>query len=315
MSNEKLKIAVCLFGHLRSYQKCAPFLRCNLLKHYDCDLFMHTWSTLDHNTQTWHKLKKAEGNTNREDIIRSYGDIKGIKIEEQKPTDLGVIRINGDHTDKEIKMSLFGMGAVLHSMRESMRQCEEYTAENKVKYDYILFVRPDIWLKKPLRIDKILKGMSPKKITNGFFTFANPMGQLPTAGFKSMGGVDLLFFATPKTMSDVIKNNALAIKDLNPNMLLDYCPEYSFIQFVEKRGFTPYRIEGFRLPQDWDILRIMKSVKFRKRFIQLRICRNKFLLWIVPYMMHRIMSVQINIFGAFTIDFAIGNSGHGINNN
>ncbi len=315
MSKEKLKIAVCFFGHLRSYQKCAPFLRRNFLKYYDCDLFMHTWSTLDHNTQTWHKLKKAEGNTRREDIIRAYGNLKNIEIEEQKPKDLGVIRIKGDHTDKETKMSLFGIGAVLHSMRESLRGCEEYAAENKVKYDYILFVRPDIWLKKPLRIDKILKDMPSKKIANGFFAFANPMGLLPTAGFKSMSGVDLLFFATPKTMADVIQNNALAIKDLKPNMLVDYCPEYSLIQFVEKRGFTPYRIEGFKLPNDWDILRIMKVVKFRKRFIQLRIRGNKFLLWIFPSMMRRIVSVQINLFGVFTIDFAIGNSGRGVNDN
>ncbi len=276
---------------------------------------MHSWSTLDHNTQTWHTFKRIKGFTNRKDIIIAYGNLKSIEIEEQKPKDLGTIRIKGDHRDKEKRMSLFGLSSVLHSMRKSLRQCEEYAAKNKVKYDYILFVRPDIWLKKPLRIDKILKFMSPKKIANGFFTFANPRGTLPSAGFKSMNSTDLLFFATPKTISDIIKNNAIAIKHLKPNMVIDYCPEYNLIQFIEKRGFTPYRIEGFRFQQDWDILRLMKTLKFRKRFIQLRIRRNKFLLWIFPLMMRRIVSVQTNIFGVFTIDLAIGNSGRGVNDN
>ena len=52
-----MKIAVCFFGHLRTFKRCAPYIKKNLLNHYDCDLFMHTWSEYNHNTKTWHDNK------------------------------------------------------------------------------------------------------------------------------------------------------------------------------------------------------------------------------------------------------------------
>jgi hypothetical protein len=310
---EKLKIAVCFFGHLRSYQKCAPFLRRNLLKYYDCDLFMHTWSKLDHDTQTWHKLKRMDGLVRREDITNTYGQLKGIEIEEQNPKDLGNIKIKTRNAKKDnMQMSIFGMGAMFHSMRESLRQCEEYAVKNKVKYDYILFIRPDIWLKKPLKIQKILDELSEREIACGFFTFAHSVSKI-TAGLEDMGGLDLCFFATPKTMSDIIKNNALAIKDFKPGMLIDFCPEYSFIQLIKARGFTPYRIERFNQPKDWEIKRVTEAIKWRRRIIKLRICGNYILLWLFPTIMNRVINTQLDLFGIFKIDLAIGNPGRDVN--
>ena len=48
----KLKIAICFFGHLRSFKRCAPALKRCFLDKYDCDLFIHTWDMLNHNTKT-----------------------------------------------------------------------------------------------------------------------------------------------------------------------------------------------------------------------------------------------------------------------
>src|SRR5574344_1911054 len=122
---EKLKVAICFFGHLRSYKKCAPFLRRNLLKYVDSDLFMHTWTTLDHNTKTWHDLKRIDGLTDKKGIIHTYGKFKDIEIEEQKPKDLGNIRIKLNYSAKEKQMSIFGIGALYHSMQEAGRLCEQ----------------------------------------------------------------------------------------------------------------------------------------------------------------------------------------------
>jgi len=313
MNKGKLKIAICFFGHLRSYQKCAKSLKRNLLQYYDYDLFMHTWTTIDHNTQTWHNFKKENGLTDKEKIIDAYGVFKSIKIEEQHPKDLGFITIKNSNTDKETKMSLFGMNAVLHSMRQSLSECEEYAKKNQVTYDYILFIRPDILLRKPFKIDQILQKASSNEIKNGFFTFAYAAGQISDSDFKNLGGVDLCFFATPQTIIDIIKNNALAINDLKPNTIIDYGPELSLTQFVKERGFTPYRIESFIMNRDWEILRSTQVVKFRRRIIRFRVRRGKFLLWIFPLMMYQILSVQFTLFGLFTIDLAIGHTSRGVN--
>ncbi len=312
MDKRKLKIAICFFGHLRSYKKCAKSLKRNLLQYYDCDLFMHTWTTIDHNTQTWHNYKKEDGLTNKEKVINTYGAFKGIKIEEQRPKDLGFITIKKSNTDKETKISLFGINAVLHSMRQSLSECEEYAKINQVTYDYILFIRPDILLRKPLKIDQILQKASSNEIENGFFTFAHPIGQISDSDFKNLGGVDLCFFATPETIIDIIKNNALAISDLKPNMVIDYAPELSLIKFVKKRGFTPYRIENFIMNKDWEILRSIQVVKFRRRIISLRVRRGKIFLRIFPLMIYQILSIQFKLFGIFTIDLAIGHTSHSV---
>ena len=67
---EKLKIAVCFFGHLRTFEKCAPKLRENMLNKYNCDIFMHTWDKLNHNTLTWHANEFQKYDTNIDIIIR-----------------------------------------------------------------------------------------------------------------------------------------------------------------------------------------------------------------------------------------------------
>lgn len=305
---ERLKVAICFFGHLRSYKKCAPFLRQNLLKYIDSDLFMHTWTTLDHNTKTWHDLKRIDGLTNEKDILYTYGEFKGVEIEEQHPKNLDNIQIKPNYNAKEKQISIFGMSALYHSMQETGRLCEEYATKHKIKYDYILFVRPDIWLKKPLKLKKILASLSEQQIKKGFFTLSHNMSKL-TAGFENMGGTDLMFFAKPAVMFDIMKNVAFATKELKADMVVPYAPEYTFIKRVKERGFIPYSID-FKLHEDWDIQRASEVLTLRKRIISLRIRSDIFRLWLFPKMMRCIIGVQLNLFGAFVVDLALGNPGH-----
>ena len=79
-----MKIAICFFGHLRTFKRCAPHLKRNLLDQYDCDLFMHTWSTLNHQTITHHENKNIDGIVTEKSIIDTYGTFKSILIEKQK---------------------------------------------------------------------------------------------------------------------------------------------------------------------------------------------------------------------------------------
>lgn len=40
-----MRVAVCMSGHMRSYDKCFPPLEKYLLGKYQCDLFLATWNT------------------------------------------------------------------------------------------------------------------------------------------------------------------------------------------------------------------------------------------------------------------------------
>lgn len=44
-----MKIAVCISGQPRSYQKGYEYLKKNLLDKYDCDIFIHTWENKVYN--------------------------------------------------------------------------------------------------------------------------------------------------------------------------------------------------------------------------------------------------------------------------
>jgi len=47
-----MKIAVCISGQPRAYKEGYEYLKRNLLDHYDCDIFIHTWRNRVYDTGT-----------------------------------------------------------------------------------------------------------------------------------------------------------------------------------------------------------------------------------------------------------------------
>ena len=52
-----MKIALCLSGQARSYEKGYEYHKKNLLDHYDVDVFYHTWRPLDRDDRRTQRLK------------------------------------------------------------------------------------------------------------------------------------------------------------------------------------------------------------------------------------------------------------------
>ena len=69
-----MKIAVQLFGHLRTFRECHSYLAKHLLDLYECDVFVHTWSFEDHVDPTWHKESNvlAANITDEKELLRLY---------------------------------------------------------------------------------------------------------------------------------------------------------------------------------------------------------------------------------------------------
>ena len=162
-----MKIAVQMFGHLRTYKKCASMLKKHLLDNYDCDVFMHTWDSVDHMTQTWHNYrispdKKLTPSELEKEVRKSYS-ITDMKMEKQIVKDLGTINAIG----KDI--SLFGMKSMLHGISEATRLREKFQKQHKIKYDFVLTIRPDILLKESFEIKKFLERLTEQEIKKGYF--------------------------------------------------------------------------------------------------------------------------------------------------
>jgi hypothetical protein len=258
---EKYKIAVQLFGHLRTFKECAPSLYKYLLDKYDCDIFMHTWSMLNHNTKVWHSNNWYQGlPVNEEDVRKRYPHLKMIKIEEQHPEDWGNVLHDTGYNRPLVESSIFGWHAMLYSMAEANKLREDYEKTNGVKYDFVICTRPDILLKKDVDIDDLLASEYPKERDNGFFTFGNPFLKtkvICVCGFQSFSGVDLLFFARPNIISRVFAHLP-NIKDIiKPGQIHRYLLECEFIKSIHNLGIVPYVINfsEYQIGRDLCVLR------------------------------------------------------------
>lgn len=305
--NNKFKVAVCLFGHLRTYKKCAPFLHKNLLSLYDCSLFMHTWTALDHNTQTWHKFAHKKGFTDEADIVRVYGDFRSLAVEEQQPKNLGSIKVEA-LANKMVEQDIFGIDSVFYSMRFSNRLREQYEKENKVEYKYIVCIRPDIILKQPIAIEQIIKTLPNREHSKAFFMFGKQLSKC-IRGFESISANDVMFFAESAAMSDVLNNTAQITERFKKYAVLPYCPEHELIKIAQERGWTPYILD-YQFKRDWDILRPI-LLPSRKQIIQMHIRKNFVRIYIFQIVLRRFLRIRFALFN-WEFDLCIGASGNSI---
>jgi hypothetical protein len=299
-NSKKLKIAVQVFGHMRTFEKCAPSLKKYFLRYYDCDIFIQTWSTLDHKTKTWHKRKTYGHSIERsqfENKIQSLYNTTKTKIEDQVPEDLGIYEASSTRT-----LSIYGIQSMFYSMEQVNKLREVYECQSKTKYDYVLMIRPDILLKKRLRIEQFTKLFSEEETTSAVFS----------AGFNNkpiinelrfFGAIDVMFFAKPQTMTKLLNDHQAMTQDAQRvSHLKKFGPEYLLYRQAASKGID-FNIIDFKMNESWEILRLAPYIT-RKKIISLRIKKDHTDL-VVLGMMPRVFQISIKI-NMYTIRIAIG---------
>jgi hypothetical protein len=194
---------------------------------------------------------------------------------------------------------------MFRSMRESNRLRGEYAVQNHIKYDLALCVRPDLWLKHPLDLERLLEVLSEEDIARGFFTVAHDFSQL-VRGFENLGGNDVLFFAAPEVMDDVVKNTEGCADWFTRDTTLPYAPEHEFIRLVQKRGWMPYRVD-LRIGRDWDICRHV-SINPRRHFVQIRTRKNYVRIYLLQMYMRQLLRLRFAVLN-FEFDICVGAAG------
>ena len=299
-NGKKLKIAVQVFGHMRTFEKCAPSLKKYFLQFYDCDVFIHTWSKLDHETKTWHKRKTSSYCIEPYQFkkkIQSLYDATKTKIEDQIPEDLGVYKASNSRT-----LSIYGIKSMFYSMEQANKLRESYELQSKTKYDYVLMIRPDILLKKRLRIEQFTKLFSEKEIANAIFS----------AGFNNkpiinelrfVGAIDVMFFAKPETMARLLnEHQEMATEAQRVSQLKEFGPEYLLYRQAKSKGLDFY-LTDFKMGESWEILRLT-AVITRKKIIRLRI-KKDYTKLILLGLLPQILQFKITIKN-YPVSIAIG---------
>ncbi len=142
-----MKVAVCLFGHLRTYKKCYKSIIKNIIHPNNADVFMHTWDTLESETATWHnkKTKNRPISPQEQHTIQRIYTTQGFVCEKQiqpkttpVPDDCPNLNAGGFIAGKNI----------CKSMRTSVQLAQAHNT-----YDIIILVRNDLYIKNKLIVD------------------------------------------------------------------------------------------------------------------------------------------------------------------
>ncbi|EOT0009366.1 hypothetical protein ACNKOR_000475 [Campylobacter coli] len=141
MKNNKGRLAICFFGHLRTYEITHKFfisniINVNILDGWHIDIFMYTWDKFQtqysrHSESVYLSLTEKEVTSKDILDIKNIYSLKQVKVETYNPK-------NGH-----------GMFLSVKAVSELRRS---YENTNSIKYDYILYTRPDILFLNPFRI-------------------------------------------------------------------------------------------------------------------------------------------------------------------
>lgn len=236
--NKNLKIAVGFFGHLRTYEYCAPYLKKYILQYHDCDLFMHSWTNLDHNSKTASLHDRVPGKTDLKKITKAYGNFKKIIIEKQIAEDLGYTLSN---------FSLFASKSLFYSMKKVVDSIQEYINKTHIKYDYILLIRPDILLNTPFILSKVIKEGDPN---NRFYTFGTAI-----VG-DHVYAMDLVLFAYPEIIFKIMSKSTGIIDKCIKREIEVWHNEDIFIRILnEAEVDITYLYNKYVYEKDWTICR------------------------------------------------------------
>lgn len=252
-----MKIAVLLFGHLRTFEYCAPFLKKNILDKYDCDVFMHTWDEMDSKTLTWKGKPRSKECFNKKKIkqIKDFYNPKRLKIEHQQLPEVDEVAKSKNGL-KEI--SLFGTNSMWYSAKYANNLRKEYEKENNIKYDIILATRPDIFIGNYIDIEAVLeeaRGISID-IDNARFFAGVDLDSKYHAKLHLNATCDALYFAIPSVVDRYIETNQNTKKEEIDGLF------NNFVQANVKKelaaGIKPYQIY-FMWRKDWNIIRPLKD--------------------------------------------------------
>jgi len=243
---------VQLFGHLRDFERCAPTLNSFIFNKYNCDVFIHTWNKTDHNTKSWHnrKVYAREVSGDLIEIVKTLYRPKKVIFEEQKSykfTQLPYLY------NPILTFSTATLYYMFYSMNTVNKLRVEYANNNKIEYDLVLVLRPDIQLKSDLELEEII---SQAKLLNlpldkcRFFASRKENSNSACKLYINQPN-DLLFFGLPSVIDRYISCN-LSIDD-------DYAKAHS-INVVSiytsreiKNGIIPIPM-AYNLGEDWTFM-------------------------------------------------------------
>ncbi len=304
-----MKLAVQIFGHLRTYGVCHRSLYKNILSRYSCDIFIHTWSDVNHYNQYWNKevVKQINSHNIVDDIKKIYAP-KKLLIEDQKQEKIGKAKklINKNINIDSIK-------SMYHSMTSVNNLRLSYEEETSTKYDFVIMLRPDLYFRKPFIIEDYFKDIDPHIIEETVFTAGLPLGSLYSS-FKSIEAADVFFFARPYLINKIYSVENIAVSLAEEIVVTTPSIEYLLAKSIKNAGYTMILInyiykKDFSIIRPFNIkdLRFSNIKKIRRGLFSVRINKNRIHIVILGLCVRRFLRITFHIGEGYCINICLGN--------
>ncbi len=251
---KKYKVAVQLFGHMRTFEKCSPSLWHNILSQYDCDVFIHTWDSL--NVQDKNNFNPDwQFNETIVNKINNLYQPKKLLIQSQNFDYNKIQGIYGSIEPKPGCISLFAIKYLLHSQKSVNELRIEHENQHNQKYDFVLFIRPDIFIGEKLVIENYIHHFEYRQLTSIHFPIKLHVYSYNNRHIMSHDTADLCFLTNPESANIIGKlfynydEYVIGIQQTFPkkpilynNQLIlhtDFMTwEYSFIEYIRCQGIA-----------------------------------------------------------------------------
>jgi len=191
-----VKLAVVMFGHLRTYLETVESLNKYVIKPFNADVFMHTWEYQERSTQSHQAADK------------SFQDMVVNSSELYKHYPRLTLLVEPELVDDE-QLDYYGSKSILglKSMHNSMAKAIGLVIDSGVIYDAVLIIRPDILIRSEVNLIAAEKYINaypyPNYLYAGYFIDENPknIGYLDKWGASDC--MLLTNLRTLKLMSDL----------------------------------------------------------------------------------------------------------------
>lgn len=147
--NKKIKTALCISGHLRTFENNFHSIKSNILDRLNCDVFIHTWDIMGLSYRPCDsKLYSIETEKLLSKINALYNP-KKIIIEPSRDFEVSPLMRSRliDHRDISGILSMFYKVEACNSLKT------EYEKELNFTYDCVIRFRGDLYMELPLPID------------------------------------------------------------------------------------------------------------------------------------------------------------------
>lgn len=145
-----MKIAICISGHLRTFEKTHASLKRNVLDKYDCDVFLSTWDNVGNTLYHAHYPTGFDETDDKIDVgrVKEVYQPTGLAIQNAFDEDVQAIKKPFEGLTTRNGANVQHIVPMYYKMWHCNNLRKEHQKKTGINYDVVVKCRPDVYIHK-----------------------------------------------------------------------------------------------------------------------------------------------------------------------